>query len=221
MGDQIKDVQDFQSHTLLSAAKVGALSGTAGLIYGGAAGVIRSPNPMIHSLSCGIHWFACGSAFWCMWRHPVFISLMSNHNLGTGLRSNIIKHHYQDKASLKERTYASALCGGIAGGSVTKLMGGRLVPGAIIFSVLGYCGQRVFNRVDAWQMENAHKTSKPLMQRMAESKWVPLRTLSDQEYREMLSEKLLSIDAELALLDDKIQELEKSRPIPASSSKEP
>lgn len=56
---------------------------------------------------------------------------------------------------------------------------------------------------------------------MAESKWVPLRTLSDQEYREMLSEKLLSIDAEIALLDDKIQELEKSRPIPASSSNEP
>ncbi|KAJ5250069.1 hypothetical protein N7489_000479 [Penicillium chrysogenum] len=202
MGDQTKDAQDFQSHTLLSAAKVGALSGTAGLIYGGAAGVIRSPNPMIHSLSCGIHWFACGSAFW--W-----------------LRSNIIKHHYQDKASPKERTYASALCGGIAGGSVTRLMGGRLVPGTIIFSLLGYCGQSVFNRVDAWQMENAHKTSKPLMQRMAESKWVPLRTLSDQEYREMLSEKLLSIDAEIALLDDKIQELEKSRPIPASSSNEP
>jgi hypothetical protein len=72
--------------------------GTAGLIYGGAAGVIRSPNPMIHSLSCGIHWFACGSAFWCMWRHPKLISLMSNLYLGTGLRSNIIKHHYQDKA---------------------------------------------------------------------------------------------------------------------------
>jgi hypothetical protein len=97
--------------------------GTAGLIYGGAAGVIRSPNPMIHSLSCGIHWFACGSAFWCMWRHPKLISLMSNLYLGTGLRSNIIKHHYQDKASPKERTYASALCGGIAGGSVTRLMG--------------------------------------------------------------------------------------------------
>lgn len=40
--------------------------GTAGLIYGGAAGVIRSPNPVIHSISCGIHWFACGSTFWCM-----------------------------------------------------------------------------------------------------------------------------------------------------------
>ncbi|KAJ5990405.1 hypothetical protein N7499_010920 [Penicillium canescens] len=200
MGDQKNKDGDFYSNALLSAAKVGALSGGAGLLYGGAAGVIRSPNPVVHSLSCGIHWFACGSTFW--W-----------------LRSNIIKLHYQDKASPKERTYVSALCGGVAGGSVTKLMGGRLVPGAIIFSLLGYCGQSVFNRVDAWQMANANNSSKPLVQRMAESKWIPLRTLSDEEYRGMLGEKLLSVEAEIALLDDKIAELEKSRPVLASPAK--
>lgn len=70
---------------LIAAAKVGALSGSsspkserqmeqvayhspggAGLIYGGVAGVIRSPSPVIHSISCGIHWFGCGSTYWCM-----------------------------------------------------------------------------------------------------------------------------------------------------------
>lgn len=59
------------------------------------------------------------------------------------------------------------------------------------------------------------------MQRMAESKWIPLRTLSDQEYRGMLREKLLSVEAEIALLDDKIQELEQSRPASAPSPKQP
>jgi len=98
-------------------------------------------------------------------------------------------------------------------------IGGRLVPGAIIFSLLGYCGQSIFNGVDAWQLANANTTRKPFMQRMADSKWIPLRSLSDQEYRGMLSEKLLSIEAEIALLDDKIEELEKSRPAPASDSK--
>lgn len=39
--------------------------GCTGLVYGGAAGVIRSPHPVIHSISCGIHWFACGTTFWC------------------------------------------------------------------------------------------------------------------------------------------------------------
>lgn len=100
--------------------------------------------------------------------------------------------------------------------------GGRLVPGAIIFSLLGFCGQSAFNKLDAWQLENAHKVSKPIAQRIAESKWVPLRHLSDAEYRGILSEKLLSIEAEIALVDEKIEELEKSRPastsVPADSN---
>ncbi|KAJ5650289.1 uncharacterized protein N7484_004012 [Penicillium longicatenatum] len=183
----------FASDPLLAAAKVGALSGTAGLIYGGAAGVIRSPNPVIHSLSCGIHWFACGSTFW--W-----------------LRSNIIKLHYQDQASSQERAYVSALSGGISGGLVTRLMGGRLIPGLVAFSLLGFCGQFAFNKVDAWQVNRAQNPSKPFFQRMADSKWIPLRNLSDDEYRGILSEKLLGIEAEIALLDEKIEDLEKTRP---------
>ncbi|KAJ5760665.1 hypothetical protein N7520_007821 [Penicillium odoratum] len=146
----------FGSDPLLAAVKVGALSGAAGLIYGGAAGVIKSPNPVIHSLSCGIHWFACGTTFW--W-----------------LRSNVIKLHFQDQASPQERA--------------------------------------AFNRVDAWQVERAQNPSKPFFQRMADSKWIPLRNLSDEEYRGMLSEKLLGIEAEIALLDEKIEDLEKTRPV--------
>ncbi|KAJ5083576.1 hypothetical protein N7456_013003 [Penicillium angulare] len=190
----------FGADTLLSAAKVGALSGTAGLIYGGAAGVIRSPNPVIHSVSCGIHWAACGSTFW--W-----------------LRSNIIKLHLQDQASPQERAYVSAISGGISGGVVTRLMGGRLIPGLVVFSLLGYAGQSAFNRVDAWQMHRSQNPSKPLAVRMAESKWIPLRHLSDEDYRGILSEKLLSIEAEIALLDEKIEDLEKTRPGSSSATK--
>ena len=54
---------------------------------------------------------------------------------------------------------------------------------------------------------------------MADSKWIPLRHLSDDEYREILSEKLLSIEAEIALLDEKIEDLEKSRIAPTSTAK--
>lgn len=53
---------------------------------------------------------------------PIYIRL-SNHAVGIGMRSNLIHYHYQDKASLQERKYASSLCGGIAGGGVTRLMG--------------------------------------------------------------------------------------------------
>lgn len=39
------------------------------------------------------------------------------------MRSNIITLHYQDNASPQERAYVSALCGGISGGVVTRVMG--------------------------------------------------------------------------------------------------
>lgn len=91
-------------------------------------------------------------------------------------------------------------------------IGGRLAPGLVVFSLLGYCGQSAFNRLDAWQMKKAQNPSKPLAQRVAESKWIPFRYLSDEDYRGILSEKLLSIEAEIALLDEKIEELEKTRP---------
>ncbi|EAU37259.1 conserved hypothetical protein [Aspergillus terreus NIH2624] len=181
-----------ESNDLLSCVKVGAVSGAAGLVYGGISGVIRSPHPVIHSLSCGIHWFACGTSFW--W-----------------LRSNILTLHYESNASPKQRAYVSALSGGIAGGAVTRIMGGRLVPGVVVFSLLGYVGQSSYNAIDSWQMEQANTPSKPIIQRIADSKWIPLKTLSDDDYRGILNEKLLSIEAEMALIDEKIEQLEKAK----------
>lgn len=43
------------------------LLGASGLVSGGITGVLRSPNPMIHSVSTGIHWFAFGTSFWCQY----------------------------------------------------------------------------------------------------------------------------------------------------------
>ncbi|KAL4746066.1 hypothetical protein BDW72DRAFT_185623 [Aspergillus terricola var. indicus] len=179
-------------NALATSLKVGALGGSAGLIYGGISGVIRSPHPVIHSISHGIHWFVCGTSFW--W-----------------LRGNFLKHYYEDKATLKQRTYASTISGGIAGGAVTKLMGGRLIPGLVVFSLCGYVGQVSYNAIDKWQLEHANTPSKPFLTRIAESKWIPLKSLTDDEYRGILSEKLLTIEAEIALIDEKIEELQKAK----------
>ncbi|KAL5045441.1 hypothetical protein BDW71DRAFT_183767 [Aspergillus fruticulosus] len=179
-------------NALAASLKVGALSGSAGLVYGGISGVIRSPHPVIHSITHGIHWFACGTSFW--W-----------------LRGSILKHYYEDKATLKQRTYASTISGGVAGGAVTRLMGGRLIPGLVVFSLFGYVGQVSYNAIDKWQLERANTPSKPFLTRIAESKWIPLKSLSDDEYRSILSEKLLTIEAEIALIDDKIEELQKAK----------
>lgn len=49
----------------------------------------------------------------------------------------------------------------------------------------------------------SRKESKSIL----ESKWSPLRKISDDEYKEMLGEKILRLDADIALIDDKIAEL--------------
>ncbi|OXV05686.1 hypothetical protein Egran_06546 [Elaphomyces granulatus] len=173
-----------------SSLKVGALAGSAGIVYGGASSILRSlPHSIIHTFSSGIHWFACGSSFW--W-----------------LRSNILRINFEDNATSKQLGYTSAFSGGIAGGSITRLMGGRLVPGVVVYSLLGYVGQSSFNAVEKWRLENAQSISKPLLQRMADSRWVPLRSLSDEDYKRILNEKLLSIETEIALLDEKILEIQ-------------
>jgi hypothetical protein len=65
--------------------------------------------------------------------------------------------------------------------------------------------------IDAWQLEQANVVSKPILQRMADSKWIPLKSISDGDYRAVLADKALGIETEMALIDEKIEELQKSK----------
>lgn len=40
-----------------------------------------------------------------------------------------------------------------------------------------------------------------------DSKWSPMRRLSDKEYEEMLEEKILHLDAQIAIIDENIAAL--------------
>lgn len=48
-----------------------------------------------------------------------------------------------------------------------------------------------------------------LMQRIAKSKWSPMSILTDEQYEEMLQEKLLRVEAEIAMVDDRIEAMKK------------
>ncbi|KAK2776987.1 hypothetical protein FQN53_002453 [Emmonsiellopsis sp. PD_33] len=179
-----------------NAMKIGALSGTSGLLFGGITGIIRSPNPVIHSISAGIHWFAFGASFW--W-----------------LRSNILRVQFEDKPTPGQRGVASAVSSGLAGGAISYSIHRRFVPGAVIFSLGGFLGQKTYDVIDGWQVARENKPQKPMGQRILESRWLPLRPLSDEQYMSMLDEKLLGINAEIAIIDEKIEAL---RNVEASSS---
>lgn len=79
-----------------------------------------------------------------------------------------------------------------------------------MIGLMGLVGQGGYNLMSADQ----HAKPAPrrsIIQRLAESKWVPLKALSDQQYEEMLNEKLLKIEVEISVIDDKIAALRSSQ----------
>lgn len=87
--------------------------------------------------------------------------------------------------------------------------GGRknVIPGAIMFALFGAAGQAVYNMADARNSELSQSPEKDLKDSWLNSKWSPMKVLSDVEYEAMLQEKLLRINAQIALVDESIEAL--------------
>lgn len=70
-----------------------------------------------------------------------------------------------------------------------------------MFTLLGGGGQALVNLFHATDFSLKDRRS------IFESKWSPLKKLTDEEYVDMMDEKILRIDAEIALIEEKIAEL--------------
>ena len=81
-----------------------------------------------------------------------------------------------------------------------------------MFSIFGASGQLAFNKIDAARSQASQEPAKPFMQRVLDSRWMPMRRIPDDEYANRLNEALLRIDAEIAIIDDRIAEIRSSSP---------
>lgn len=70
-----------------------------------------------------------------------------------------------------------------------------------MFSLLGAGGQFAANRWSASETSSEKKTS------WLDKKWSPMTKLSDEQYEKILEEKVLRLDAEIAIIDDNITAL--------------
>lgn len=107
---------------------------------------------------------------------------------------------------------------------LTGFTGGRknVIPGAIMFSLFGAAGQTVYNMADAKKAEAAKLAPENKQRSWLDSKWSPVKVLTDEEYEKMLREKLLRINAQIALVDENIEALRNeavTKVVPASRSK--
>lgn len=105
------------------------------------------------------------------------------------------------------------ICSYLVGGS------SKIIPATILFTTFGYIGQKGYNALDARhtrQSENAKAPGfveeKSLWRRMADSKYSPMKVLSDEEYEKVLKEKLVRVDTEIALIDEDIKKIRSQDP---------
>ncbi|KAI4716688.1 hypothetical protein E4T48_07163 [Aureobasidium sp. EXF-10727] len=173
------------------ALKIGALSGAAGFVTGSVAGVIRNSPPLLFGLGSGIQWFGLGTTYW-------------------GTRSFIFQAWDTGKGLTKsDKTSASTIAGGVAGSGVGLLTRGprNVIPGAIMFSLFGFLGQTVSNHYDKTDVPASDEPQLNFWQKFASLKWMPVTVLKDGEYEDMLRERQLKLEAEIALVDERIEAL--------------
>jgi hypothetical protein len=124
--------------------------------------------------------------------------------------------------SLSDKVRASTMAGGLTGFNLGLLFRGprNVIPGTIMFSLFGWLGQHGYNYLDARNSSDLQqqavlkekgedKPKESFMYKIAKSKWSPMSVLSDEEYVNMMQEKMLRVEADIAVIDDKIEAFRK------------
>ncbi|KAL7945829.1 hypothetical protein V8C42DRAFT_321685 [Trichoderma barbatum] len=170
---------------MVSPIKVGTWTGTAGVMAGVAGAIARDTSPVASGAVTGFQWFALGGSFW-------FTRSVAVRALGG-----------DEQLRPVDKTIASTI-GGSAAGAVAGLIRGpgKILPAIAMWGVLGAGGQIVANG-----LSNRKPKVKDENDSWFRSKWSPLKKLTDQEYIDMMEEKILRVDVDIALIDDRIAQL--------------
>ncbi|KAI6767959.1 hypothetical protein HG530_005968 [Fusarium avenaceum] len=184
---------------VLPPLKFGGYAGTAGVLAGVGGSIFKEANPIVWGAISGFQWFTLGTSFWFT-------------------RSIVVKAWGgEERLKNGDKTMASAIAG-TAAGAVGGLIRGpkNILPAMLVWTVFGTGGQIVANRMAARKPKVQDENDETFFTR-----WTPLKKLTDQEYRDMMSEKMLRIDADIALIDDRVAELRKQAEEEAQSSSSP
>ncbi|KAL8663537.1 MAG: hypothetical protein Q9168_008077 [Polycauliona sp. 1 TL-2023] len=193
---------------LIPSLKAGALSGASGLLIGGVTGIVRSSTPGLFAIASGLQCAALGTTY-----HASRGAILQAWQV-TGL------------SPPEDRIYPSTLAGGFTGGTIGGLTRGRanIIPGMIMFSLFGFAGQHIYNALDARHHHmqatpdvstgidaQDAKAKEPWWKRALNSKWSPMKVLSDEQYERMLREKLLRVEADIAIVEEDIEKVNQSQ----------
>ncbi|KIW21258.1 hypothetical protein PV08_01838 [Exophiala spinifera] len=178
---------DSFTSPIFSSLAVGVGTGAVGIAYGGVAGTILStPNPLLYPTYSGLQWFCAGTTFFYC-------------------RSILLA----DPKTRQQPLHVVAASGlsGFGAGAVagTFLRRTAVIPGGVMLGVLAATSQTVLNMNGGSFELNFNEI--PLRLQRGIANLMPMQSLSDKEYEELLTSKLLKIEAQISLLDDQIADL--------------
>jgi hypothetical protein len=91
-----------------------------------------------------------------------------------------------------------------------------------MFAIFGAAGQALYNVADGRNSELAENAVSKKKPSFFKSKWSPMKALSNSEYENILKEKLLRVNAQIALVDENIEALRaQERELAAEDEKRP
>lgn len=84
-------------------------------------------------------------------------------------------------------------------------------------TLFGVTGQASYNFWNSWRTKQALAEATPndgnsKLKKILSSSWSPVKMLSNEDYAKILNEKLLGVDADIALIDEEIESLRKQKP---------
>merc|ERR1712000_199048 len=195
---------------LMPSLRVGAGSGAGGLLFGGVVGTIRSAHPVLWATVTGIQWSLLGGTYW-------------------GFRSALLKMRIKDEVDEQTKSYVSAAAGGLSAALVGGVTRGRanIIPGTIMGSLVGLLGQKGYSIMDRKHSDSLAVAAvpdvekwEPFWRKAMQSKYSPVKHLSHEEYKKVLEDKLLRVDAEIAVIDDDIAAVKREEASSRSNDKD-
>lgn len=175
--------------SIISASNyVAGGSAIAGAAFAAGYATLKGRPVVLWTVASGAQWGVLGWSFW-------FTRSI--------LRQHAQREHDSQVLPLREELAYSTIAGSFSG-----LMGGavrgraNVLPGAIIVGLVGFGGQLGYHGLSL--VESKDRDQRPILDRLSDSKWWPLKALSDEDYEHDLTEQLIAIEAEVSIIDEKL-----------------
>lgn len=193
-----------------TSACVGIGTGAIGASISSGYATVRGLPVLLWTAASGVQCFVLGSTFW----------------FSRGLSRTLLEPQQRtEKMPFRKELACSTIAGsiaGIAGGAlrgranvIAGVAGGALrgranvIPGAIVCGLIGLSGQAVVSTLGAVVSEP--HDSRPLLDRLSDTKWWPMKSIPDAEYKQQLLRQIDGIDVEISMVDDQISALKQQR----------